>query len=357
MKRPTIVSLDGQAFCINGQPTYPGREWRGMKVEGLLMNSRMVQAIFDDLNPDTRSGWDGPDGPWDAERNTRQFVAAMPQWRQHGLVGIAFNLQGGSPRGYSAEQPWHNSTFNADGSMRDDYRGRLKRVLDAADELGMVVILGLFYFGQDERLTDEAAVCRATDNAVDWLIEHRYGHVVIEIANEVNVPKYEHPILCPPRVHELIERVQARSTGKVNSPAGRLLVSTSMGGGAIPPDHIIAASDFLLLHGNGVGQTRGGVFGRGRPDGIRRMVDTCRDEHNFRGPIVFNEDDHYDFDEHDNHMIAAVSRYAGWGFFDWRFEGEGFEQGYQSMPCDWSISSDRKRGFFNLLAEITGSRP
>jgi hypothetical protein len=53
-------------------------------------------------------------------------------------------------------------------------------------------------------------------------------------------------------------------------------------------------------------------------------------------------------------MLAAVSRYAGWGYFDYRMKGEGFEQGYQSVPVDWTISSERKKGFFGLLKEVTG---
>jgi hypothetical protein len=35
-------------------------------------------------------------------------------------------------------------------------------------------------------------------------------------------------------------------------------------------------------------------------------------------------------------------------------KGEGFEEGYQSVPVDWQISSSRKKGFFRLLGEITG---
>jgi hypothetical protein len=35
-------------------------------------------------------------------------------------------------------------------------------------------------------------------------------------------------------------------------------------------------------------------------------------------------------------------------------KGEGFNDGYQSVPVNWSISSDRKRAFFRLLGEITG---
>ena len=346
MTRQTTVSLSGQEFRINGRPTYEGRSWNGMKIEGLLMNSRMVQGIFDDRNPETRAKWNYPDGAWDPARNTREFVAAMPEWRRHGLLAFTINFQGGSPQGYSSQQPWHNSAFEADGTLRTDYLARLRAVLDKADELGMVAIVGFFYFGQDERLADEKAVIKAVENATDWLLLKEYTNVLVEIDNEANVDKYDHAILKPGRVHELIDRVKKRSEGKVKSPAGRLLVGTSMGGGAIPPENIVAASDFLLIHGNGVSE----------PDRIRKMVDQCRAVKTFRGqPIVFNEDDHFNFDKPDNNMIAAVSKHASWGYFDYRMKGEGFDEGYQSVPTNWGFSSERKRGFFGLLAKMTGA--
>jgi hypothetical protein len=340
--RKTDVSIQGQAFFINGRPTYEGREFNGAKIEGLLMNARLVQGIFDDLNPATRARWDYPDGPWDPERNTREFLAAMPAWRAHGLLAFTINLQGGSPQGYSASQPWHNSAFERDGRLRPDYLARLERILDRADELGMAVILGLFYFGQDERLQDEAAVVRGVDNAVDWVLEGRYRNVLIEVNNECNV-RYDHAILRPERVHELIERVKARQRG-----GRRLLVSTSYGGGTVPRENVVRSADFLLLHGNGVSQ----------PDRIRKMVDDCRAMPAYRGqPILFNEDDHFEFDQPDNNMLAAISRYAGWGYFDFRIKGEGFADGYQSVPVDWGIRSPRKRGFFELLGQVTGAAP
>src|SRR5687768_14263179 len=43
----TTISIVGEDFQINGRPTYEGRTWRGHRIEGLLMNSRMVQGIFD----------------------------------------------------------------------------------------------------------------------------------------------------------------------------------------------------------------------------------------------------------------------------------------------------------------------
>ncbi len=85
----TTVSISGEDFCINGEPTFKGRIWNGHRIEGLLPNSRMVQGIFDDLNPETVSRFAYPDtGKWDAERNTREFIAAMPEWRRHGLLAF-----------------------------------------------------------------------------------------------------------------------------------------------------------------------------------------------------------------------------------------------------------------------------
>jgi hypothetical protein len=342
--RQTVVSIEGQAFHVNGKPTYAGRNFNGLKVEGLLMNSRMVQGVFDDLNPETRKLWKYPDGSdFDPERNTREFLAAMPAWREHGLISFTINLQGGSPQGYSKAQPWVNSAITAEGALRPEYMARLERILDKADELGMTPILGIFYFGQQPRMEDEASAVRAVDNAVDWVLLKGYRNVLIEVANECNVGDYM-AVIKPKRAHELIERVKQRSAGKVDSPAKRLLVSTSYGGGAIPDDNVIAAADFVLLHGNGVKE----------PDRIRRMVDDVRRSKAYRGQaVLFNEDDHFDFDKADNNMVAAVSRYAGWGYFDFRMEREGFEQGYQSVPVDWGINSDRKRGFFSLLKRMT----
>ena len=341
-ERKTEVTIVGDAFYMNGRPTYAGRTWQGHKIEGLLLNSRMVQGIFDDLNPETVNLWAYPDNRrWDAERNTREFIDAMPLWRQHGLLAFTICLQGGSPQGYSRDQPWHNSAINADGSLRPDYMGRLSRILDRADELGMVGILGIFYFGQDQRLTDEAAVKRAVDNAVDWVFDRGYRNVIIEVNNECNV-RYDHAILQPTRVHELIEQVKKRERG-----GRRLLVGTSYGGGTIPKENVVRASDFLLIHGNGVKE----------PARIAQMVQQCREVPGYRAmPILFNEDDHFDFDKPEYNFKSAISEYASWGYFDYRMMGEGFDDGYQSVPVNWGISSPRKRAFFDKLKEMTGGQ-
>jgi hypothetical protein len=339
-RQRTEVSIRADQFFINGKPTCAGRTYNGMKIEGLLMNLRAVQGIFDDLNPETRGKWAYPDtGKWDPERNTREFLAAMSEWRKHGLAAFTVNLQGGSPEGYSKGQPWENSAIDPDGNLRNAYMQRLARILGRADELGMVAIVGYFYFGQDQRVKDEAAVERAVVNATNWLLDGDYRNVLVEINNETNVSAYDHDILRPARVHELIALAKNTTKG-----GRRLLVGTSYGGGTPAASNVVKASDFLLLHGNGPDD----------PARIRKMIETSRKADGYRPmPVLINEDDHFRFNEAENHMMTALGLYVSWGYFD---PGKSdYSDGYQCPPVNWGINTERKKQFFAKLREVTGA--
>lgn len=375
MASTTQLSIEGERWLINGRPTYPGQNYRGWNVEGLLMNSRMTNAVFDDENPVTRGLFAYPDtGVWDADRNTNEFVAMLPVYRSHGVLAVTVNLQGGSPTGYyreamfrenmaergieveddvvwaglpgPASQPWHNSALNSDGSLKRAFLDRTERIIAACDRLGMVVILGYFYFGQDERLVDESAVCRAVDDATRWVLSSGYGNVLIEINNEANIRRYEHQILQPHRVAELIDRAKS-----IEVDGRRLLVGTSYGGGRVPDDDVAGVSDYIMLHGNGVTE----------PSGIAEMVVATRALPSYSPkPILFTEDDHFDFDKPENNFLSALSEYASWGYFDpgdaagGKSEFGDYRDGYQNVPVNWGLNTQRKRGFFGLLAEVTG---
>ncbi|MFN7924307.1 MAG: hypothetical protein U0Q16_29665 [Bryobacteraceae bacterium] len=335
----TEVAIHGEQFLINGKPTYQGRTWNGNKIEGLLMNSRMIQGVFDDENPETVNRWKYPDtGRWDAERNMREYRAAMPEWRKHGLLAFTLGMQGGSPEGYSKVQPWRNSAYGTDGALKKPFAARLKRILDKADALGMVVILNYFYFGQDEWFADAAASKRAVTETTQWVLRHGYRNVIVDLVNECDNRSYDRPELQAANLHELIEHAKS-----IQVKGRRLLVGTSFNGGRIPLPKIVEVSDFVLLHGNGVKD----------PNRIAEMVKTVRAMPVWKPkPVLFNEDDHFDFDRPVNNMRKAIESYAGWGYFD---PGKGdYSDGYQSMPVKWSINSERKKAFFAFLKEVTG---
>ncbi len=334
-----VVSIEGDNFLVNGKPTFEGRTWNGYKIEGLLPNSRMVNGIFDDENTETSDRWDYPDTKdWDPNRNTNEFVAAMESWYEKGLLSFTINLQGGSPMGYG-NQGWVNSAFASDGSLKDPYMNRLELILNEAERLGMVPIVGLFYFGQDQILADEDAVKNAVTNAINWLFDKGYKNVLIEINNECN-GAYDHEILFQYRVHELINLAKS-----IERNSYRYLVSTSYTGKHLPKSNVVEVSDFILLHGNGMSN----------PNEIVQLVEETKKVAGYKGqPIVYNEDDNYGFDSDWNNFIAASSVRASWGFFDFRRNGEAFENGFQSVPADWQISSQRKKDFFDLVETITG---
>lgn len=358
----TALAIVGDDFYINGRPTYEGRIWEGHRVEGLLMNSRMVQGIFDDENPATRHLWSYPDtGEWDAERNTREFIAAMPEWRAHGLLSFTICLQGGGHI-YSRPFPYDqyiNSAYDPQGNLKPAYMNRLASILRRADELGMAPILSLAYFGMDYRYIENPdAVRTMADSVVDWLTQQSLRNVLIEIANErmsIRTRAGEVSAL------ELIPRMRER--WRTTHPSGEpLYLSTAHGGGgALPPRELVKIVDFILLHGNGqspqghvemIEATRKIIADvRGKPDAI---------------PVVFNEaGPWWEVDQMDKWMQAmkeCVRRHVSWGYFS---QGTGkiengrradpvYVTGYQTLPVNWGINTDEKRRFFAELLEITG---
>lgn len=350
----TVVTIQGAQFLVDGVPANAGRSLRGIALDGLLLNSRMINGAFDDANPDTVGQWAYPDtGVWDANRNTDEFIAAMEQWRADGLDAFTIGIQGGSPQGYSTSQPWDNAGFTADGVMLEAYQQRLARIINRADELGLVVILCLFYHGQDHRLRDEAAIRAAVVDACEWVLANDWRNVLVEIANEVNWhTHYTHEQLKHPRIHELIALAKT-----VTRDGRRLLVSTSFTAAepwATP--EVLTEADFILLHGNGTPH----------PDRLREMVEWVRAQPQYRGqPIMFNEDDHFDFEQPTNNLCAALAAGASWGFFDpgsvTVFPPQptigDYHRGYQAVPINWTPSTEIKRAFFAALREATPERP
>lgn len=203
---------------------------------------------------------------------------------------------------------------------------RLDKILKKADYLGMVVILVYFYQGQDQNIADEIGIINAVNNATNWVLGKEYRNVMIEINNECSVSSYDHAILKPNRVNEPIIRVKDKQ-----KKGYRLLVSTSYSGNAVPSSNVVEVSYFLLMHGNGVNN----------PDRITQMVEETRNVKGYKTfPILFKEDDHYDFEKPMNNLLSAIKTHASWGFFDHRRNSEPYTEGFQSVPVDWSINSD-----------------
>jgi len=222
--RATTVSIVNGRWHLNGTVTYPGTP-----AEGLLMNVRMVNAVFEDRKR--------PD--FDAEANADEFIRQIPDYVSHGVRAFSLCLQGGMP-GYEGAE---NSAFNPEGTLRDGYLARVRRVIEACDRHGAAVILGCYYQRQDQVLKDDAALRAGVVNVARWVTASGFTNVTLEIANEFGHRGFDHQILkTPAGVAGLV------TLAKQTAP--RVLVSASSGGDSRLPDDVIRASDYLLIHLN-----------------------------------------------------------------------------------------------------------
>ena len=220
----TRLSIDGTRLRINGTITYPHQA-----AEGLLMNVRMANSVFEDLGRPA----------FDPSANTQEFVDRMREYVGLGARAFTISLQGGNP-GYEGAV---NSAFSSNGVLKPGYMARVARVIERADALGSVIILSLFYQRQDQRLADEQAIRQGVVHAVDWVKGKGYRNVVLEIANEYGHSGFDHAVL----------RTDAGVAGLVRLAKNRypaLPVSASYVRGGETTSRVAAASDLILVHFN-----------------------------------------------------------------------------------------------------------
>lgn len=248
----TVVTVDGSRFKVNGAVTY-----RGRPAEGLLMNVRMANAVFEDTNRPR----------FDALANTNEFVARMPEYVSLGMGAFTVSLQGGYP-GYEGAR---NTAFLRNGDLSASYLARVGKVIERADGLGAVIILSLFYQRQDQHLQDERAIRAGVINAVNWVRAKGYRNVILEVVNEYGHGGFDHAILrSDAGVADLIRLAKQRH------PA--LPVSASSLRNGRTTSGVARASDLILVHFNAVSVS-----------GIPEAVRTIRAAYPGK-PIVCNED-------------------------------------------------------------------
>jgi hypothetical protein len=301
----TRVGLRDGRWTFNDRPTNPGGA-----AEGLLMNVRMVNAVFEDRRK--------PD--FDPEANTDRFIARIAEYAAQGVNAFTICLQGGMP-GYEGAV---NSAFEPDGRLRPDYLARVERVIRACDRHGVAVILGLYYQRQSAVLRDAAAVRAGVVNAARWVRERGFRNVLLETANEYPHRGFVHPLIREPEGQASLLQL-ARDT------APGLLVSASGYGDGLVHKAVAEAADFLLPHWNNT-----------RVAQIPARIATLRQAGK---PIVCNEDD-----KTGTNAVAALRASVAHG----ASYGLMLKERNQTFPFRFDGAAD-DRLFYAALRELTAS--
>lgn len=293
--------------------TYTDKGYRS-EARGKLMNIRLAQALFHDEWLTER--------PFDPARNTQQVIEALDFYKRHGVLAINASLQGGNP-GYSKEAngivrqngakygPQGGllvSAFLPDGSLKPEWLARLERLLRAADERSMFVCLMYFYQGQDEIFDSPEAIEAAARNITDWLIDHKFRNVIIDVANEWDIQgeTWDHEYI-PQNIAGLIEHIRERFNTK--RADFTLPIGASTGGRMLYPASLADVCDVILLHGNG------------RPPDEKAA--RVKQYQSYKHPVLMNEDDNgrettqANFAKETASCDAMFRNGAGWGYMPW----------------------------------------
>ncbi len=284
----TRTNIEGDKWYINGAITNPGSP-----AEGLLMNVRMVNAVFEDRG----EGWKKQVDAFDPEENTQAFINHIPEYVDLGVNAFVISLQGGLP-GYEGAI---NTAFEPDGALRKTYLKRVENVISAADKQGVVIILSCFYQRQrdhDFALENKQAIISAVRNTANWIADEGFTNVILEIANEYPHGGYRG---WPDSDWLVSEAGQVELMEAAKTVHSDLLVSTSGLGNGEFPEALATAADFLLIH-----------FNNTALEDYEEKITSLK---KYGKPIVCNEDDKIG-KEGAAALAYSVLNGAAWGFME-----------------------------------------
>jgi hypothetical protein len=320
----TVLKKEGTRFLINDELVYAEIAGNDPKCHGLLMNARFVQGIFDDKSDAKR--FNRFARSFDPDTNTAELIASLPQWYENGLRAITVGFQGGGPCYTIDNYSLENNPFSSDGTSLDQaYADRMLKIIKACDELGMVVVVSIFYAAMTRFLGDDNAILAATKTAANFLRDCGYKNLILEIANEHDISGFKiHPILYTPEgVCTLLDVARRES--------GNLMVGCSGTGGYFN-EKIAQASDVIILHANN--QSRGKFYA---------MIEKAKAIKPER-PILFNEDS-----QCVGQIPVAVRHSVSWGYYN--------NLTKQEPPVDWGITKGEDEFFALRMALSVGLKP
>jgi hypothetical protein len=114
-----------------------------------------------------------------SDESTDDLIKYLPEYKSYGINIVSVFLMGsryGDVMG-----------FNEDATLNPIYTGRMEKIIEAADELEMVILVGVLYWGDSKSKWDswgQNEAEKAVYNTVKWLSSKGYRNVFIDVDNE-----------------------------------------------------------------------------------------------------------------------------------------------------------------------------
>ncbi len=152
-------------------PSKAGKHVFGVRGDQVLLNGKPVKIIGLRCSNALMT-----------DKTTQDLIERLMLYRMNGVntVGVYFMWSRfGDIKGY-----------RPDASLDPVYAARMGRLIEAADELGMIVLVGCLYWSESRAKEDlvgtwkQADANQAVANTVKWLSEHDYRNIFVDPDNE-----------------------------------------------------------------------------------------------------------------------------------------------------------------------------
>lgn len=309
----TIVSVKGDKWYFNDKILN-----EDSPAEGLLMNVRMVNSVFEERGDKMPAEFKG----FDAEKNTDEFISRIPEYVSSGVNCFTICLQGGAP-GYEGAV---NTAYNPDGSLRKEYMDRVARVIRTADENNAAIILTCFYQRQHSHfsaLTGKESIKTALKNTVNWIKKNKFRNVIFEVSNEYRHGGYRNWI-DGKWIASTKGQVELMQLARSVYP--ELLIGTSGMGDARLVDSLAMTADYITIHFNSTS--------------LEDYAQKIKDMKKWGKPVICNEDDKLAAAGASACLLSVLNG-CGWGFMHSRLN-QTIPFGFEGMADDSAVYSMMK---------------
>ncbi len=150
----THLQAGKYAFTVRGNKTYLNGQ--NILVKGLRCSNALV-----------------------SDRSAAELVSNLDTFASYGINTVSVFFMGsrfGDVKGY-----------DEDGSLNPVYAARMGRIIEAADDRGMIVLVGCLYWGNSKAKWENWTQTQANSavaNTVRGLKEHNYRNVLVDVDNE-----------------------------------------------------------------------------------------------------------------------------------------------------------------------------
>lgn len=211
VKRTNLSICNGD-FYVNDKICNKENEICEGKLIGILFNLFIYTDYFDDeRHRKLPPGYDSGD-------NFASLFANLKNYKRNGIDMICFGLQGMNPnRSHYRKSPGSaegsesvsdslsifSSAFFPDGSLNKYHIETVGKVIEAADNAGLIVFLTLFTQYGERHFHDEFAIINAAMNIFEWLDDKKYRNLMINFTDQTRY-QFKSKILSGSYIFDLI---------------------------------------------------------------------------------------------------------------------------------------------------------